>query len=43
MLIDNYVDDPEKYIPILETYKEKGIKTYLFSTFFAFSPEPVAA
>ncbi|MGC8599758.1 MAG: hypothetical protein ACP5LX_01690 [Nitrososphaeria archaeon] len=42
LLIDNYVDDPEKYIPILETYKEKGIKTYLFSTFFAFSPEPVS-
>ncbi len=38
LIIDNYVDEPEKFIPILETYKAKGSKTYVFSTFFATSP-----
>ncbi|MDP8022972.1 MAG: hypothetical protein RAK20_00675 [Conexivisphaerales archaeon] len=41
MIIDNYVEDPEKFVPVLETYKEKGVKTYVFSTFFAVSPESI--
>jgi len=41
LIIDNYVDDPEKFLPVLNTYKEKGIKTYVFSTFFAVSPSSI--
>ncbi len=38
LIVDNLVDDSEKYIPVLETYREKGASVYLFSTFFTSSP-----
>ncbi|MGC9208357.1 MAG: hypothetical protein ACP5GH_00660 [Nitrososphaeria archaeon] len=38
LIVDNFVDDAEKYIPVLETYKEKGTNVYIFATFFASSP-----
>lgn len=38
LIVDNYVDDPDKYIPVVSTYAEKGYAVYVFSTFFAKYP-----
>ncbi len=39
LIIDNYINKPENYLPIISTYKEKNVKVYLFSTFINSSPQ----
>ncbi len=43
LIIDNYVDRPDDFIPVVSAYSERGYDVYIFSTFFNSYPGRISS